>query len=145
MRIRPFLLALSLAVIAACSGDDDDDDVQLRTFAFQGVDYSAHGGLIAGVRVLDGTNVVFCGTSGAIVSDFTITASSPILEVGRTYSVENFADLDVDNGVYEETNSDHNWAFTVGPVTTNVVLSFVHFSVPESAITWTPNTGCPGT
>ncbi len=154
MSSRALLTAVSLAalaVAAACTSGDGYDSTPTptptpvpRTFSFTGVDYTAHAGFIAAVRVLDGTTVVFCGTSGAITTDFTITAPGTPLEDGKTYSVETFADLNTDNRVYDEANQDHNWSFTIGPVTSNVAMSFVHFSVPESAITWTENMGCPG-
>ena len=103
-----------------------------------------HNTFIAYVRILEGTTVIACQASSAIAGQAFAINFGGILTQGHTYTYETFADLNSDSN-YDTGGGDHNWVGSVGAVTTGATTKNVPHGDAQTALTWTNNTGCPGT
>lgn len=108
-------------------------------FAFDVVNWSAHNGASAFVRVLDGTEQVACTETPAISGGTANITLTGVLVEGREYTYEAFADED-DNDEWNATAAEHRWtgAFVGGDSVT-----IDHNTDTQAAgLTWTVGQGC---
>jgi hypothetical protein len=162
---------VAMAVVAACSGGSSNNGNPTATptptatltptptptatptpavgaFSLEATGWP-HAGHKAFVRLLNGTTVIFCQETAAVMvgtdPNFVITSTAGVMTPGTTYNWETFADLNDDNK-YTAGGSDHNWKGTIlATNSTAGTLVTVPHATTQAALTWVTATGCPGT
>ncbi len=157
--MRKFLvmtLAMSALVIAAtaCTGDDDDDGADddddddgatMYSFAVSGSGFTGnYVGKIALARVLDGTTVLFCGSSAAVAAGGTwsIGPIADVLMDGESYDVEVIVNRNA--AVAYNAGTDGRIAWTTATVSSNLSSTVTAASGTNDTVTWTSGSSCPG-
>lgn len=116
----------------------------LVDYTAMGTGFSGQNGSTVGLRVLEGTTVVYCSTAGGVTgNNFTVTATSA-LGIGHSYHGEAYVSEDGNNTYDAGDPSFYDPSTnTAGTFTVTSARTWSIANGQTQPISWPAGTGCP--